>query len=93
MPDKTPGAPSPTKGERLVEEWCEGWEPFTPGPSARIELSSRIDTLLSEQSAGLVLDLTALKVAEMGRSGAPWIRRDDLERAIRIQLPSVKVLV
>ena len=80
MPDKTPG-------ERVVEEW-----EMVCGQLIAMdhdELVKRIDTLLAEQSAGLVLDFR--ETPKFGIHSVAWDKRDVLE-AIRTQLPGVKVL-
>jgi len=80
MPDKTPG-------DRLVEEWRQA-----NGIALGVygDLSRRIDTLLSDQSAGLVLDLRELFSWKSARPRAVYL--DEVEAMIRKQLPGVKVL-
>ena len=58
---------------------------------AMVAMESAIQTAYALQSEQ-TLDLRGLKFAEMGRSGAKWIRLADIQKLILAQLPDVKVL-
>jgi len=88
-----PNPSDKTPGERLVEEWRKtspGIWNEGDGVKEWDRLSAMFDTLLAEQSAGLVLDLRELFTWDA--DGPPAAYLDDVLDAIRKQLPGVKVL-
>ena len=82
MPDKTPG-------ERLTEDF---------GKINHVEMANRINTLLAEQSAGMVLDLMTVRKMQAGKISKGefvpenWYSEAELLDAIRKQLPNVKLI-